>query len=92
MADPINGRRIIAGTVGGALLGRFVADLVGAPPWVGGVVGAAAPIVRATGADAALPLQVRAGIRLLALPGESIGRAMYPQTLVLQAPDLEPDE
>ena len=85
MADPINGRRIIAGTLGGALIGRFVADVLGAPPWVGGIIGAAAPVVRATGADAALPLQVRAAVRVLAMPGESIGRAMYPQTMVLLA-------
>jgi hypothetical protein len=91
MADPINGRRIIAGTIGGALLGRFVADILGAPPWIGGIVGAAAPIARATGADAALPIQVRGTIRVLAIPGESIGRAMYPQHLVLQAPS-ENDE
>lgn len=84
--DRINGRRVIASTVGGALIGRFVADLVGAPPWVGGVLGAAAPVARSTGAVAALPGPVASGVRILAMPGEAIGRAMYPDGLTLPAP------
>ena len=83
--DPINGRRVVVATVGGALVGRFVADLVGAPPWIGGILGAAAPMVRAAGVADALPAPATTAIRILAAPGEGIGRMMYPSGLQLLA-------
>ena len=93
--DKIRGRRVIASTIGGALAGRFVADLLGAPAWVGGAIGAAAPVAQATGATGALPAVAQKAVAVLAYPGSAIGRAMYPDGLTLPAPhpadtDTEP--
>lgn len=81
MTDGIELRRTIAATLGGALIGRVLADLIGAPAWVGGILGGAAPLAVELGAVERLPPPVALAVQIAAAPGVGFGRAMYPQGL-----------
>ena len=89
----LDGRRLVVGSLGGAMVGRLLADIAGVPPWIGGVLGAAGPILRATGAASRVPGNARKVAELAVLitsaPGDAVARAMYPEGLTLLSPAEE---
>lgn len=85
--DPIQTRQLVVGVVGGVLIGRWVADLIGLPSWVGGLALGGATVARAAGVDGGRAAPV---LDLLSRPGAAVAGALYPPGLVLLDSPPEP--
>lgn len=85
LLDAVNARRVVVAAVGGALIGRTVADIIGLPGWVGGILGGGAPVAIATGASRMLPPICETVIKGLAAPGAGVARVLYPEGTAIEA-------